>query len=249
MSKTTCIYLLSCLILFGCYDTSLDATDTFVENHLNYLDQSFDDLGIPNDPFRMIAVTPTSDRFWRVIVEYSGGCESHSFYTWWDDAWSEEGQVRFFLTHNANGDLCEAVVRDTLELDMNQVFSADIPDTTIIRIMNASNQADVTIDPDLADISQGLSCILDVEVKKNECGDGIWEDRWLLLSDSINNQPVWLVPVRNELDVSLDPPVEASYRAGVTLMFGFESSELSRACYQSENGTAVPVLINCFQEE
>ncbi|WP_421873887.1 hypothetical protein [Marinoscillum sp.] len=250
MHKTTLIIGLIGLLVAGCLETNLDATDTFVDNRLTYLQQSFEDLGIPNDPFEVTAITPKSSKSWDVIIEHSGGCESHSFYTWWDESWQSEGQVRFFLIHNSNGDNCEALVRDTLSLDMDEVFSSQLPDTTVIRLVNASSGANISVDPQLAAISQSNSCSLKADIATNTCGDGIWEDRWLHLQDSINEKPVWLIPVRSSANVSLLLPEEQdSYRVGVTLLFGFESSQLSNTCYETDDGYAIPVSVNCIDAD
>ena len=235
-------------VLVGCLDTALDATDSYIENQLNYLDGEFDDLGISNDPFNIIAVTPKNGNSWRVIVEYSGGCNEHSFYTWWDTNWETAGQERFFLAHHANGDACEAVVRDTLSLNINEIFNGELSDTTVIRIVNESNGRDISVDPKLANIIQGEQCGLGADIIINPCGKGIWDDRWIILEDSVDSLPVWIIPVRAASGVSLETPKEDDYYVGFTLLFGFESAELSNSCYLTDAGYAVPAFINCFEE-
>lgn len=249
MKKINLIFsVLVALLLSSCLDTALDATDTYVENQLNYLDVQFDELGISNDPFSIIAVTPTSADNWRVIVEYSGGCVEHSFYTWWDDEWETSGQERFFLAHHANGDVCDALVRDTLSLNLGEIFYQQIPDSTILRIVNESNGSNVSVDPKLAAIKQATLCNYEANIVTNSCGEGIWENRWLLLEDSVENLPVWIIPVRASSQVSLEIPEEGAYSVGFTLLFGYESAELSNSCYLTDAGYAIPANINCFKE-
>ncbi|WP_258099502.1 hypothetical protein [Marinoscillum pacificum] len=247
--KYTNLLLLFCgFVLSSCLDTALEATDSYIVNRLSYLDGEFDDLGISNDPFNIIAVTPKNRSSWNVIVEYSGGCNEHSFYTWWDTNWETAGQERFFLAHHGNGDDCDATVRDTLNLSINEIFNQSIADSTIIRIVNESNGRDISVNPKLANIIQGEQCGLGADIIINPCGKGIWDDRWIILEDSVDSLPVWIIPVRAASGVSLETPKEDDYYVGFTLLFGFESAELSNSCYLTDAGYAVPAFINCFEE-
>lgn len=229
----------------ACLDTSLDATDTYIYNTINYEDEPSD----YDDPFDIIAVISESDVDWKVIVEYEGGCEEHSFYTWWDSDWQSSGQTRFFLSHYNNEDECDAVVRDTLELELDRILDDDLADSTIVRIVNSSNGRNISVDPYLADISQSNGCGMTGLVKSNSCGYGIWEDRWILLPDSVKGEAVWIIPVRASSSVSLDTPGYGDCGVGFTLLFGFESSELSNSCYETDAGYAIPAYINCFVEK
>lgn len=245
MGKANWFYLIILLGLVGCLDSSLDATDTYIYNSLNYVGDPVD----YNDPFDIIAVTTRSESEWSIVVEYSGGCSDHYFYTWWDAEWQSAGQTRFFLSHNNNTDACDALVRDTLEIELDRVIYSDISDTTIIRIVNASNGGTINVDPKLARLSQRNVCNLEGTIAANTCGKGIWEDRWILLPDSIDHQPVWIIPVRAGTGISLDQPSFESYYFGVTLLFGYESGELSSSCYFTDSGFAIPGVVNCFEEK
>ena len=247
MNKALLIITVS-FLLTGCLDTALDATDNYVYNSLNYLDQPYDDLGLSNDPFDIIAVSPNGDE-WDVIVEYSGGCNEHSFYTWWDDTWQASGQTRFFLAHYDNDDPCEAIIRDTLNLDLNYIVNTDLKDSTIIRIVNASNGSNISVDPLLAAISQGYNCGIAGEIEENSCGQGIWENQWILLNDSVRQLPVWLIPVRSDSQISLDIPEEDDVEVGFTFLFGYESAQLSNSCFLTDEGYAIPVYLNCIETE
>lgn len=66
------------------------------------------------DEYRVLTDTePVLDRqnVLRVQVQYSGGCEEHTF----DARYRQTEQaVEIWLVHDANGDLCEALVTETL---------------------------------------------------------------------------------------------------------------------------------------
>lgn len=245
--RTWTILLSLAWIVTGCYDSSLDATNSITENRINYNFDSFDRSNQPNDPFRIVGITPSGVE-WKVIVEYSGGCNEHSFYTWWEeDFFSEDPlQAGFSLSHDSNGDACEAVIRDTLVLNMEKVVGRDFLKASIT-IVNARSQRRVNVDADLARIAQTGSCELAASIESNTCGLGIWDDQWLLLKDSIGAKgKVWIIPVKNDAGISLDAPASGDYKIGVTFLFGHFNSNLTSECYVLDDALAVPAQINCI---
>lgn len=53
----------------------------------------------------------------RVAVEYGGGCAEHTFTPL---SYREGGVARVWLVHDANGDACDALLRDALDLALPQ---------------------------------------------------------------------------------------------------------------------------------
>jgi len=71
------------------------------------------------DAFRVTDARFEADQL-VIDVEYSGGCRDHYFHVQWSGAMmkSNPPQTSFFLVHEANGDLCRTLVRETLRVDM-----------------------------------------------------------------------------------------------------------------------------------
>jgi hypothetical protein len=59
----------------------------------------------------------------RIAVEYGGGCKEHFFNLIIDSSLfvSEPAQVNLWLSHDANGDACKALVHDTLLFDLTSL--------------------------------------------------------------------------------------------------------------------------------
>ncbi len=243
-------YILLILVgLTGCVETGLEATDTLVESNIAYLRSPFEDLNLSNDIFSIIAVTPVDENEWDVIVEYSGGCNKHSFYVWWDKEWESAGQERFFLHHHAHENFCEATVRDTLHIEMDLLFDSNVADSTVLLVVNGSNGSDIGIDPELSAITQGKNCNLQAAIGINQCGDGIWGNSWILLEDSVKGLPVWIVPINAGENVISGVSAGEKYLIGISLLFGYESPEVGNSCYYTDKGYAVPAEINCLKQE
>jgi len=77
-----------------------------------------------------------------VDVSYSGGCENHEFEVVWDGLIYETNppQANILISHNANGDACEAFLSDTLTIDLNQVFGESYSDDLKLIIINGSEK-------------------------------------------------------------------------------------------------------------
>ncbi|MBD3240724.1 MAG: hypothetical protein GF331_09085 [Chitinivibrionales bacterium] len=91
------------------------------------------DLRVPmyRDPAR-IEETHISDSRLIVKVTYSGGCAAHTFGLYAETALMESLPpiARVYLSHNANGDLCESMNTETLVFDITafeEYFAADAP--------------------------------------------------------------------------------------------------------------------------
>jgi hypothetical protein len=59
-------------------------------------------------------------------VSYSGGCESHTFTSCWDQSFAESDPVQAWLwvDHDAKNDLCQAIVPDTWTIDLSALKQA-----------------------------------------------------------------------------------------------------------------------------
>ncbi len=80
-------------------------------------------------------------------VNYSGGCNQHSFAAYWSNAWnySEPPQTHILITHNANQDYCEAWITQELSINLSWLMNGNIENPMILIIQNGSNNQDFII--------------------------------------------------------------------------------------------------------
>lgn len=89
------------------------------------------------DPFHISEWTIVGDTL-ELTVNYGGGCKAHEFALYWDGSFLESAppQVRLTLSHNANGDLCEALPSETLRFDLRSL-SSSWPSEIVVRVVGS----------------------------------------------------------------------------------------------------------------
>jgi hypothetical protein len=83
----------------------------------------------------------------KIDVSYSGGCKEHNFEIVWDGVvnLSYPGKVNLLVKHNSNGDSCEGMVHDVIEVDLKRYFDNIIDSNNILFIVsNASSIQEVS---------------------------------------------------------------------------------------------------------
>lgn len=86
----------------------------------------------------------------KIKVAYSGGCEEHDFTLIWPEfiTMIYPPQFSIYVTHDSNGDLCEAYPRETLAFDLND-NPLKLPVDDFIKgeitIVNASNEEEAIV--------------------------------------------------------------------------------------------------------
>ncbi|MBD3290947.1 hypothetical protein GF337_19225 [candidate division KSB1 bacterium] len=67
-----------------------------------------------------ISKAEVEGRYLTLTVSYSGGCKEHEFalFGWSGFAKSNPPQAEVFLSHNANGDMCEAYLTEEIKFDL-----------------------------------------------------------------------------------------------------------------------------------
>lgn len=230
--------------LSGCLESTFDVNDLISENDLVYLNPSQKKEEFPNNDYRIVGVVP-NESAWNIIIEYTGGCERHQFFTYWDGEITNSlsAKASFSLLHNNRDDQCERLVQDTLEIDMNKVFNGQFPaDTTFISVTNAFTGQVTEVDPYLASIEQGQDCLHPASLLGTTCNSGFWKNQWFLLTDTIANyEKVWIQPVRG---FDLKIPVSGNYEIGLKLLFGFQFSQ--KTCEDLPDGKIMPAAITCY---
>ena len=73
-----------------------------------------------------------------VEIQYSGGCETHTFNVYWDGKISESNppQASIILTHNANNDRCEAWFTGFLEINLKDLFGEKYSEDLVVNVLN-----------------------------------------------------------------------------------------------------------------
>ena len=117
MKATSAVaYCLLALSTFGCNSPQIVNPPT-INSHFNSIiifDQ-FTNFAYPKDS-AFIETTWVSSDIMTLIVQYAGGCKTHMFALYVPAGFLETYpvQVRVFLSHDARGDQCKAIRRDTL---------------------------------------------------------------------------------------------------------------------------------------
>ena len=245
MRLLTIIFLLS--LLTGCLESGLDFTPVDNDTALDY-DVSSTFSG-PNDAYNIIGISPEEGKL-NMFLSYAGGCKVHAFRVVWDGEIKEvAGFKEVFLKvfHQDNDDLCEALLRPVITIDLKSVFgSFTADDSTRIIVQNASNGRTIKVDPLLAKIPQNNGCELKTTFENSLCGYGIWQNNWFKLADSLGTDDnIWLQPVAYNPEISSIIPATGAYDLGVTLLFGYQTPE-DPSCLTIPSGQVIPVEVNCI---
>ena len=83
------------------------------------------DSGLPSDPITIDSTRVVGDTL-AAVVSHGGGCANHSYQLVIGSAWMESFpvQVRARIAHNANGDLCRALLRRELRMSLRPLADA-----------------------------------------------------------------------------------------------------------------------------
>ena len=62
----------------------------------------------------------------KLVVNYGGGCETHGFVVWTDNAFSQSQPpaIKLFVAHDSHGDTCEALMQRALWIDLLPIKAA-----------------------------------------------------------------------------------------------------------------------------
>ncbi|MEM8894886.1 MAG: hypothetical protein AAGC88_09930, partial [Bacteroidota bacterium] len=203
-----------------------------------------------SDEFTILSATPYEDRF-EIVVEYGGGCAEHEFDLMWDHVVAESfpAQTWMTLTHNANNDMCRALVRDTLNITYESIDGFSIQDM-IVHLVNGNSDQQVTIDSRIIPLMTE-ACELEVSLERAICGIGPWGDLWFKLPTEIGAwEEVWLQPVKVAEEFELmNPAAGSTARIKVKGMFGYQYplEPDQFICLALPAGLILPVEVLCME--
>jgi hypothetical protein len=220
------------------------------------------------DPFELKDVMITTDSV-KITVSYSGGCKKHKFEIIWNETLSNTTppQTRFIILHDANGDMCEAYITETLGFPINDLTSAVSFDTLYVDILNGASLADSVSaggwDPsDTTDhnddgykieFTEGDECVTKVTAMKVICGAGLWDNLWFALDDTISAGidgfyfHKYLQPVAMDKSIEGFVPIQGKrYVVGGRILK--DHIYMSVPVCLAFSGPSVPVKIMCIKE-
>ncbi len=107
--------------LRGC-DPGTPSTSDPVEPGISYPEVDLGCDGRASDPVAITASEVDGDTI-TLTVEYSGGCGEHDFALCWDGSWIKTLPMKVGLTlsHDANGDMCRAMISEDITFDLAPV--------------------------------------------------------------------------------------------------------------------------------
>jgi len=93
-----------------------------------------------NDPFEIRDVEIKGDSV-NITVSYSGGCRRHTFEIIWNGIISptDPPSTGLIILHDSNGDMCEALITETLKFSMANLANDILFDTLYVNILNGCN--------------------------------------------------------------------------------------------------------------
>lgn len=205
---------------------------------------------VSSDPFMIRKVWRQDEQLY-VAVQYSGGCEEHEFDVIWDPEIKPVpvdqiglAEAQLIITHEGNGDQCEAALTDTLKIGLRDIAATSSLDQLNIRIMNGSSDQTFSAVQGFMGIPENETCEYEVVLTEVICGEGLFENKWFRFTSK--QDPAYLQPVSIAALIQLtsDPP-NGRYKIGVKATTW--SPDPGKAICQAYPGPSIPVEIWCLE--
>ena len=105
--------------LAGCDDNPCSTVCDADDHHSIIIFDAFDDITLYTDPL-IIKEIGLGGNILYLKVEYGGGCRDHDFELYGMSSFleSDPPQASVYLSHNANGDACDALIISELEFSL-----------------------------------------------------------------------------------------------------------------------------------
>jgi len=221
-----------------------------------------------SDPFDLKSIVLKGDSV-EITVGYSGGCRRHTFKIIWNETLSdtEPPETGFIILHDADGDMCEAYITETLAFSISGLTGNISLDTVYVNILNGCDPDDSTSsggwDPsDSTDYNDGSykviftesdECLVKVTASRVICGTGLYDNLWFALEDSVSTGiegyffRKYLQPVAIEISIAAFKPVQGKkYILGARIQKLHDY--LNVPVCLAYSGPSVPVRIMCISD-
>jgi len=272
MKRYLILFLLTAAV-FGCRKgretTDDDQTALIItRSSSDYFEASLNRSPENSDPFDLKSIVIKGDSV-EITVGYSGGCKHHSFEIICNEALSdtEPPETGIIILHDANGDMCEAYITETLVFSISSLTDDISFDTVYVNVLNGYDPGDSTSsggwDPgDTTDYDDGSyevkftesnDCNVKVTASRVICGTGLYNKLWFALEDSVNAGiegyyfRKYLQPVAIEKSIAGFVPVQGKkYIVGARIQKVHDYLDV-QVCL-AYSGPSVPVRIMCIKE-
>jgi len=265
------IFILMIAAVFACRKESSndDKSALIVLGSLtDYNEASSNRSSENSDPFDIKSIVLKGDSV-VITVGYSGGCKRHFFKIIWNETLSDTKppETGFIILHDANGDMCEAYITETLVFSVSGLDNNLSLDTVYVNVLNGCDPDDSTSsggwDPsDTTGYNDGRhevvfkesdDCLVEVTVSRVICGTGLYDNLWLALEDSVSAGiegyyfKKYLQPVSIENSLAGFKPVQGKkYIIGARIQKVHDY--LNVPVCLAYSGPSVPVRIMCIRE-
>ena len=136
-----CSFMLSVLLIIACSDDDIIQTNSICPEII-FLSNSEE---FDNDYYTINSVSLSESQELEVNISYSGGCEDHFIELFQDPLFcgTPPVYISIKLSHNANGDMCEALITEDLCFDISSIYAGYGTDDITIGLYN-SHQTETT---------------------------------------------------------------------------------------------------------
>ena len=200
-----------------------------------------------SDPFEIRGISREGDLI-KLTVQYGGGCEPHDFQILWNQKYDELENDEFgfnmtdlIIHHNANGDLCEAALTDTLYIYLDDLDNEIDWDKYAVRLQNGSRVQDVVAFFVMEPVWESEECLIEVEMERVICGDGLLGNVWFSYAENNYLQPA---SIASFMLIDPDLPV-GKYKIGVRVTTWNPNPDA--VICTAFPGYSVPVDIYCLE--
>ena len=202
--KPFLIFFLFTIAVLSCRKESPDDDQSVLiinRSSSDYTEASLNRSSENSDPFDLKSIVLKGDSV-EITVGYSGGCRRHTFEIIWNETLSdtEPPETMFIILHDANGDMCEAYITETLVFSVTDLTNDLSLDTVYVSVLNGWNPGDSTSyagwepsDTTYYDdgsykvvFTESDNCIVRVTASRVICGTGLYNNLWFALEDSVS---------------------------------------------------------------
>ncbi len=228
-----------------------------ITNSLDAYNRALQNRSAQNsDPFVLDTLYIDGDSL-KITLSYSGGCARHSFKIIWNEliTSSNPPSVDLLLLHDAHGDMCEAMITETLAFALSELNGIALPNGVSVGVSSGYTPSDSLVwvsPPNEVVFTEGDLCNTLVTAEMVLCGTGLFDNLWFAL-DSSEGSPdsdgfhSYLRPVAVAEGLSSFRPVAGKrYRMGARIVSG-DSFNDQITCL-AWPGPSETVIITCIEE-